>query len=264
MSIITLTTDYGTRDAYVAAVKGVILGIAPRANIVDVTHEIEPQNVRHGAFVLWQTARWFPRGTIHVVVVDPGVGSRRRILLGRFGGQYVLAPDNGLLSFIHEEAPADLLRVVEQRKYMLAEHSTTFHGRDIIAPVAAHLANGVPPEAFGPAAEGVEPLPIPFRAERKGDELRGAVLHVDRFGTLITNIHVDQLASLSNERRALSVNLGGTELGPIRSAFFEVAVGEALAFLGSGGLLEIAINRGRAADRFGSSATVSVRAENGR
>lgn len=258
MQIITLITDYGTRDQYVGALKGVILSIAPSVRVVDITHDIEPHNVLHGAFVLWQIHPWYPRGTIHLVVVDPGVGSDRRIILGRYGGQHVIAPDNGLVTLIHREMPVEAVYVVENRRYFLPHISTTFHGRDIMAPVAAHLANGLDPRECGRGTDRLEILPVAYRAEVDGDVVRGSVLYADRFGTLITNINEDQLPVSRVGPCKFDVLVNGTNIGPVRSAFFDVAQGEPVALIGSSGMLEIAINRGSAVERFGPAAAVRI------
>ncbi len=258
MPVITLTTDYGTRDYYVGALKGVIAGIAPSAIVVDVTHEIQPYDVLHGAFVLWRIWPCYPPGTIHVVVVDPGVGSSRRILLGLYGGQYVIAPDNGLMTLLHRDSPPDAVYVVENRKYFLPNPSSTFHGRDVMAPVAAHLANGVAPTDMGGSTDRLEILSIAHQATAGDAVLAGAVLHVDRFGTLITNISGDQIRHFARLHPGCEVWVNGAPVGPIRETFSDVGVGEPLALLGAAGLLEIAINRGRGVDRFGPPQTVCV------
>ncbi len=251
MSIVTLTTDYGTRDHYVGAMKGVILGIAPKTTIIDITHDVGPHDILHGAFVLWQSWRWYPHGTVHVVVVDPGVGSGRRIIVGQYACQYVVAPDNGLLTLLHRETPPEAMHVVENRRYFLPATSATFHGRDIMAPVAAHLAGGVRIRELGPVTDRIEMLSIAHRAEWAGQALSGSVLHVDRFGTIVTNIHREQLTAPRIRRRALEVWVGEVNIGPVRSTFSDVPEGEPVALIGGTGLLEIAINQGRAADRLG-------------
>lgn len=260
MAIITLLTDYGTGDGYVAALKGVIAGIAPDARVVDITHEVPPYDVAHAAFVLGQVWRWFPAGTIHVAVVDPGVGSARRILLGEFAGRFAVAPDNGLLTFVHHDHPTGRVWSVENTRYFLPDISSTFHGRDILAPVAAHLAMGVTGSSVGPATDQLERLPIPPRAERHAGGLRGQVVHVDRFGTLVSNIHQDQLPKADGDRDRLQVTIDGTPIGSIRKSFHEVPVGEPLAMVGGSGFLEIAVNQGRAVERFGASVTILVEA----
>jgi len=256
MAIIALLTDYGTRDHYAAALKGVIAGIAPQARVLDITHDVAPGDIAQGAFVLWQSWAWFPPRTVFVAVVDPGVGSSRRILLGQYDGRAVVAPDNGLLTWLHRECRCEALTVVENRDYLVPTVSATFHGRDIMAPVAAHLSNGVDPSKFGPATDRVEELPIPRCAHAQGEGWAGQVIHTDHFGTLVTNIHAEQLGS--HPIQAWRVTVNGASIGAIRLAFHEVAVGEPLAILGSSGFVEIAVNRGRAVDRFGPADQVRV------
>ncbi|GAG07261.1 unnamed protein product, partial [marine sediment metagenome] len=243
MSIVTLITDYGTRDYYVGALKGVILGIAPDVHIVDVTHDIEPHNVSHGAFVLRQIWPWYPSGTIHLAIVDPGVGSDRRIILGQYAGRCIIAPDNGLVTLVHRDIPVEAMYVVEDRRYFMPELSTTFHGRDMMAPVAAHLANGVKPRQFGRVTDRLEMLPGMHRAKATGDTVHGGVLYVDRFGTMVTNIGREQLIGTCGRDHVWEVLVNGIPIGPVRSTFSDVALGEPVAVIGSSGLLEIAVNQ---------------------
>ncbi len=258
--IITLTTDFGRRDHYVAAMKGVILSIAPTVRIVDVTHEIEPHNVIHGAFILRQIWPWYPPDTIHLAVVDPGVGSDRRIILGRYDGRYLIAPDNGLVTFVHRQTPAEMMHVVEDRRYFLPHLSATFHGRDIMAPAAAHLASGVKPRDFGRATDCLEVVPVAHRADKDGGVLRGTVLYADHFGNLVTNIGAEQLPS-GAARAGLVVFVDGGAIGPIRSTFCDVPASEPIALIGSGETLEIAVNCGNAVERFGPAPKVTVKIE---
>ncbi|MEK7710730.1 MAG: SAM-dependent chlorinase/fluorinase [Planctomycetota bacterium] len=257
MPIISLLTDYGTRDAYVGAIKGVILGIAPEATIVDVTHEIEPYNVAHAAFLLRQVWPWYPVGTVHLVVVDPGVGTERRIIVGKYAGQYVVAPDNGLVTWLHRDFACDAMHVAEDRRYFLPKLSATFHGRDIMAPVAAHLASGVKLRNFGRVADRLEMLPIAHRAERTERGWRGRAIYVDRFGNLVTNVQQEQLAP-PRSAEAWEVSVDDVNVGSIRMTFSDTAVGSPVAYFGGAGLLEIAINQGRAVERFGATPIVEV------
>jgi S-adenosyl-L-methionine hydrolase (adenosine-forming) len=265
--IVALTTDYGLRDHYVAAVKGVILSVAPNVRIIDVTHEIEPHNVIHGAFVLRQVWPWFPPGTIHVVVVDPGVGTSRRIIVGKYAGRFLVAPDNGLVTFLHRDFQAEAMHTVEDPRYFVPPQllghagglSNTFHGRDIMAPVAAHLANGVEPRSFGRMTDHLEFLSIPYQAEPTVNGFRGEVIYVDCFGTLVTNVRAEQLRRDRAASAAWHVSVDETELGPLRATFADAPPGECLALIGSSGYLEIAVNRGRAVDRFGRTPVIEVR-----
>jgi S-adenosylmethionine hydrolase len=250
MPIITLLTDYGFGDHYVGELKGVILTIAPEAQVVDITHDIEPFNVRQAAFVLQRVWARYPAGTVHLAIVDPGVGSDRRIILGQYAGRFVVAPDNGLVTWVHREYAPEAMFIVEDRRYFLPQLSSTFHGRDILAPVAAHLANGVKPRCFGRVTDRLEMLPIPHRAEATDRGWLGGVIYVDRFGTMVTNIRDEQLRTPRGEQRSWEVVVNGTSIGPIRTAFCDVASGTALAMIGGSGFLEIAVNQGSAAQRF--------------
>ena len=258
MPVVTLITDYGQSDHYVGALKGVILSIAPSVRIVDITHEIPPHGIQQGAFVLRQIHSLYPPDTVHLVVVDPGVGSSRRILLARYDGRYVVAPDNGLLTFVHRDLPTEAMYVVEDRRYFRLTVSSTFHGRDIMAPVAAHLAQGETPRLFGRLTDRIELLAIPHEAEFDGHVLRGRVLYVDRFGTLVTNIGRDQLVAVQGTGVVPEVRVGDVWVGPIRSTFSDVPPGEPVALIGGCGLVEVAVNRGRAIDRFGPAEAAQV------
>lgn len=258
MPIITLTTDYGTHDYYTGALKGVILDIAPDVRIVDITHNIEPHDVLRAAYIVRQTWPWYRAGTVHLAVVDPGVGSDRRIILGKYAGRYLVAPDNGLVTFVHHDMPAEALHAVENSDFFLPVQSATFHGRDIMAPVAAHLAMGKDPGEFGPAIDDPVLLPGEPEAVAAATEVRGRVLYVDRFGTLVTNIRPEHLAKLSPPKGSPEVWVNGTAIGPVRLTFGDVAVGEPVALIGGAGLLEVAINKGRAVEQFGPPENVRV------
>jgi len=240
--LITLTTDLGTRDAYVGVMKGVILSINPKATIVDLCHEIGPQNIRQAAFLLHISCPYFPGDAIHIVVVDPGVGTKRRLLLvisplGRF-----LAPDNGVLSYILGEGRFEAFELSNPR-YWLSPVSSTFHGRDILAPAAAHLSLGVSPGELGRMASGLVSFPIP-RPEKAPGSLRGEVLHIDAFGNLITNIRKDDLPE-----GALRVEIAGHSIEKLGRSY---AAGRGLlALVGSSGYLEIAVKNKSAARLLG-------------
>lgn len=239
--IITLLTDFGTTDHYVAAMKGVILTIAPQANLIDITHQLAPQIVMSGAFILHNTLPWFPPGTIHVVVVDPGVGSERRVIAGSWREQIIVAPDNGLVSFVQHQHPAKEIHEVTNSNFFLPEVSRTFHGRDIIAPTAAYLAIGRPLSSVGPAIEQPSMIDLP-QPRQKDDSLIGEIIHVDSFGNLITNItsaHTDGF-------KPSSIRLGEHTIPCISKTYDGVPQGAILALIGSSGHLEIAVNRGNA------------------
>lgn len=252
MRTIALITDFGTRDHYVGSIKGAILTIAPKVRIEDISHDIERHNVAHGALVLQQCWRSFPEETIFLVVVDPGVGSSRRMIVAKYADRYVVAPDNGLVSFVHGEWPTQGIHVLERRPYVLNDASPTFHGRDVMAPVAAHLASGVDMAAFGPSAGEVELLPVKLSGEIIEQAVHGVVIYVDAFGTLVTNISAEQIDGLGFPRARMSVSIDGRKVGPVRRTYSDVPVGECVALVGGSGLLEIAVNRGRADEFIGS------------
>jgi len=258
MPVITLLTDFGTRDHYVAAMKGVILQIAPTATLVDVTHDLDPQDVVKAAYVLRQVWNWYPAGTVHLAVVDPGVGTERRILAGRYAGQYVVVPDNGLISMVHHELRIEAIHVVENRKYMLAAVASTFHGRDIMAPAAAHLAAGVPPSHFGARTDHVAVLQLSPPTRTADHRLRGQVLCTDRFGNLITNITRLELLRAFGPGLAVRVSVGEQDIGPIRHTYAEVPRGQPLALIGSGDHLEVSVNCGDASQVLSAKAGAVV------
>lgn len=253
MPLITLLTDFGTRDQYVAAVKGVILQVAPTAVVVDVTHDIPPRDILRAALVLRQIWPWYPRGTVHLAVVDPGVGSRRRVIAGRYNGQFVVAPDNGLVSMVHHELRVEAVHSVENRRYMLPNISATFHGRDIMAPVAAHLATGLPIQKLGPVTDHLEILQFATPERLSDYTIVGRVLYVDRFGNLVTNIARGHLLSTYQHRTGVEVHLEGVRIGPVLASYHEVDPGQPLALIGGDDYLEIAVNCGDAAETLSAS-----------
>ena len=241
MTIITLTTDFGTTDYYVAALKGVVAGIAPAAQVIDITHEISAQNVRQAAYVLAAAVPFFPPGTIHVVVVDPGVGSARRPLAIASSNAMFVGPDNGVFTPVLDTTD---LRVVHLNRpeFWRPVISHTFHGRDIFAPVAAHLARGVALAELGDAINDPWKLDLEQPARLTAGGLQGEVVHIDRFGNLITNIPSSWLAG----QRWL-VRIAGQTLDGVQAAYASVAPGQLLALVSSGDTLEIAVREGNAA-----------------
>jgi S-adenosylmethionine hydrolase len=238
-SIITLTTDFGLGSRYVAAMKGVILSINPRATIVDLSHAVQPQDVRAGAIVLAETAPWFPAGSIHVAVVDPGVGSKRRIVYAQIGKQHFIAPDNGLLSRLAMiERPSKTVSV-DQPQHWMPEVSRTFHGRDIMAPVAARLSLGLPPEELGQPQQQLVEIPW-AEAEQVSNRIEGEVIEVDSFGNLITNITRAMLESVPN-RDAVLVSCEEHETQGVFATFSDQPTMTFMAHVGSTGRLELAI-----------------------
>lgn len=246
MTIITLLTDFGTSDSYVAEMKGVLSTYAPKATLVDITHDVSPGDVRAAQYLLSRTWMFFPEGTICVAVVDAGVGTDRRVLGATRFGRYFLAPDNGLLSFLSLNATFISIPV-------LPEAAPTFHGRDVFAPAAGRLATGGSLESLGTAITDpvYAPLPIPLT---EGDAVVGEVLYVDRFGTLVSNITPNALKPGAN------IHVGGVDVGPLRRTFADVASGALLAFTGSAGTVEIAVRDGSAMRLLGLSVGAEVRA----
>ncbi len=256
--IVTLTTDFGLRDPFVGAMKGVILGINRRVHLVDLTHEIAPQEILEGALALEAAVPFFPPGTIHLAVVDPGVGGSRRALGVSAGGQLFVGPDNGLLTFLFAE-PGWTAVSLEALAYRLPQVSRTFHGRDIFAPAAAYLSLDVLLHSFGPAV--ADPVQIPWPvARREGDVLVGEVVHVDRFGNLVTSIMARDLAPLGPEA-SLAVELGDMVISGCSSAYTEQSPGGLGALVGSSNRLEIFARGGNARQRLGVArgARVTVR-----
>jgi S-adenosyl-L-methionine hydrolase (adenosine-forming) len=245
---ITLTTDFGTSDHFVGTMKGVILGISPRARFVDITHEIAPQDVNEAAFVIAQAWRYFPKGSIHVVVVDPGVGSARRPILCEAEGQFFIAPDNGVLSMIFDSCRPKV-RVLSNEKLFLKKVSKTFHGRDVFAPAAAHLSKGLAPAKFGKLIQDFSRNFLSKPARLSRHDWSGVVLKTDRFGNLITNFHIDEFPEL--RERSLELRAGLERITRLAGTFAETALGELFAIVGSSGYVEVVVNQGSAAKRLG-------------
>jgi len=249
MKIVSLTTDFGLRDPYVAEMKAAILGISSNAVIVDVTHEVEKFNIRMGAYVLASAAPYFPKGTIHVAVVDPGVGTQRRPLLIQTGQGFFVGPDNGVLVLAAERQGIKSIHEITNQQLMLPHVSNTFHGRDVFAPAAAHLANGVPPADFGPEIQGVVKPEFAKVTFSKGG-LIGEVLHADGFGNIITNVSEEDLANL-NAQDSINVGMPNCEVRlKLGKTYAETKPKEALILVGSHGYVEIALNQGSAAEKF--------------
>lgn len=240
MDIITLTTDFGLDDPYVAAMKGAILSINPQVAIVDICHTIKPQNIAQAAFILSTTYHYFPEGAIHVVVVDPGVGTERGAVLLVTPSAFFLAPDNGVLSYIVEEAYELEAIALTNPHFWLSPVSSTFHGRDIFAPVAAHLSLGVPPRDFGEPIPSIFTLPTPRPQLGEDDVLVGHILHIDRFGNLITDIKREDLP-----RGKLFIEVGGHIIDGLSQSYAEGE--ELLAIIGSSERLEVSVKNSSAA-----------------
>jgi hypothetical protein len=262
--LISVTTDFGLDDGYVGTMKGVMSGIAPGAIFVDITQTIRPQDVQQTAYVLWTSLPYFPPEAVHLVVVDPGVGTSRRAIASRTAWGVLVGPDNGVFSYVWSGAPPDLTVALENPEYQRAAVSGTFHGRDIFAPAAAHIAAGVPLKEFGPVVNDPVRLPMPVM-EVSTHGIRGEVIYVDHFGNVITSIgrlvwegsllHLDPVFREAEPRvlnvSRLHVTVNDRDLGPIRRTYGEVGLGDPLALVGSEGMLEIAVNQGKGANVLG-------------
>ncbi len=265
MKFISLLTDFGVRDGYVGVMKGVIYGIAPDVQIADITHTISPQNVMEGALALGRAAPYFPDGTVHVAVVDPGVGTTRHPIAARIGRYAYVGPDNGLFTIVLQRAerrgePVQFVRL-DRRSYWLPEVSNVFHGRDIFAPVGAHLANGIPLEELGSPVSEIIRLELP-EVQPTPTGLRGQVISIDNFGNLATNIHRSDLPP--GEDR-LVVSVAGVEVHGLVRTFGSRPTGDLIALFGTGNDLIVSVVNGSAAERLGANvrvgAPVDVRVE---
>lgn len=246
MTIITLLTDFGTADSYVAEVKAVLLSRAPNVTIVDISHEVHPGDIRAGQYLLGRAWKHFPDGTIHLAIVDPSVGTERRAIAAESSGHRFVAPDNGLLSFLQQGARCVALPIPHVA-------APTFHGRDVFAPAAASLATGASLESLGTIITDPyhSPLPTP---RSDGLTVVGEVIYVDRFGTLVSNIPGNAV------QRGVRIQVEGTDAGSLSRTFRDVARGALVAFVGSGGTVEIAVRDGSAARMLGVGVGAEVRA----
>jgi len=253
--IVTLTTDFGQRDPFVGVMKGVILGICREATLIDLTHEVAPFDIREGAVALESAWRFFPMGTIHLAVVDPGVGGRRRGLALEAGGHYFVGPDNGLFSFALMREKWSAVSI-EASAYRRSEVSRTFHGRDIFAPAAGHLAAGVPLERLGPRITDPIQVPLP-QCRRAGDEIIGEVVGPDRFGNLLTSVAADMVSELAPDG-AIEVTLTGRQISGLASSYEASPPGVAAVIVGSSGRLEIFIRNASAQAVLGAAPGTEV------
>ena len=246
--LITLLTDFGLQDHFVGVMKGVIAAIAPHARVIDITHAVEPYNLAQARFLLAQSWPYFPQTTIHVAVVDPGVGSARRAILVEARGQRFAGPDNGIFSELLD-MPATKVRHITNAKLFLPDVSATFHGRDIFAPVAAHLAAGVAASRVGPLIADALREP-PIAAQRTSERTwTGQVVYVDRFGNLITSLRLADLPDLA--RQAFLLQAGPVQLAALAPNYASGPPGRPILVAGSSGYLEIAANQDSAASRLG-------------
>lgn len=267
-SIITLTTDFGLSDAYVAAMKGVMLGINPKAKLIDICHNIKPQDIHQAGFVLSTACSYFPRRTVHLVVVDPGVGSERRVIILRTPSADFVAPDNGVLSYVIQslakpvplkgqqaELGPELQAVaITKPEFWRSPVSSTFHGRDILAPVAARLSLGAAPADFGEAITSVVMLPLSCPYQAADGSLVGHIIHIDSFGNLITNIRGDDLPQA---RGVITVEVGNQRISGLSRTYADS--GGLLAVIGGGGYLEVSLSGGSASALLGAEVGDEVR-----
>jgi S-adenosyl-L-methionine hydrolase (adenosine-forming) len=258
--IITLTTDFGANDHLVGSMKGVILNINPAARIVDINHNVVPYDILDGALAIGNAYKYFPPRTVHVVVVDPGVGTDRRPLLVSGEKQFFVAPDNGVLSVIYDREPCTVRHITAQH-YFLNPVSATFHGRDIFAPTAAWLSKAFQTEAFGEVITDFVRFGLP-KAKSNGQAVKGIVLRVDAFGNLMTNLTVEEIPiEVVDAGGPIKLSVNGKPVLKFTQTFAEGNPGEPIAFLGSAGYVEIAVNRGNAARALGANRGAEVTLE---
>lgn len=248
MTVITLTTDFGAGDYEAGVLKGVIWNIAPGVNIADLSHDISPQDVMEAALLLWRTAPYFPDGTVHVTVVDPGVGTSRRGLAAQIGKQYFVGPDNGLFTLVAARAEdhheTSIFIHLDRPQYWLTEISSVFHGRDVFAPVAAHLAAGTPLNSLGTTIYDPVRLEIPL-PDKTQTGWRGQVIHIDHFGNLSTNLNAGNIKRM----KEVILTIKGEQIVGLVSTFGERPIGTLIAMMDSSGLLAISVVNGSAAQR---------------
>ena len=263
--VISLTTDFGLSDPFVGVMKGIIAGICPSANVIDVTHAVPAFNLLEGALAIWQAWRYFPAQTVHVVVVDPGVGSARQAVVAHMRDAWFIAPDNGVLTLVEREIRRDGSAIrcwqISNPKYMLPKQSNTFHGRDLFAPAAAHLTTqiergAVAPETFGAEIEGLIQLPVPEPIHKSDGSIEGVILKSDKFGNLLTNLAAKDLP---DDLAGFSVEIGSWCITRFCHFYAEAEPDDLFAIVGSSGLLEIAMNRGSAKESTGMDAGTRLR-----
>jgi hypothetical protein len=245
VSVVGMLTDFGLKDHYVGVMKGVMLSINPQLNIIDLSHDIEPHDVMNAYFLLQNSYRYFPKGTIFVVVIDPGVGSQREIICVLTAEYTFLAPDNGILSFLYRVDDVKTIYAITNRKYFLDEISATFHGRDIFAPVAAHLSLGLHPSKLGEQLHSMLRLGYSEPKVHVGGIIDGEVISIDRFGNLITNISSEYL----QEKTKIELTIKGKRIEEICKFYDAKKAGELVAIIGSSGNIEVSVTRGNAAKK---------------
>jgi len=242
--IITLLTDFGTKDHYVASMKGVILSINPQCTLIDITHQVSPHDIQEGALVLASCYSYFPKGTIHLSVVDPGVGGIRKPILLFTQNYFFVGPDNGLFTLIAQREKVKKVIILTEQKYFLSKVSTTFQGRDIFAPVAAHLSLGVRPNAFGYEIDSVKKLGFETPVVKEG-KLLGKIVHIDNFGNLVSNID-EKIFVRFTMGHPYVISVGKRKIHCLGKGYWEGKPGAPVALFGSSGFLEISINKGNA------------------
>ena len=261
--VITLLTDFGLQDEYVGVMKGVILSINPMVNLVDITHNIIRHDIKQAALIVNASFRYFPKGSIHLIVVDPGVGGKRKVLCLQHEGHFFVAPDNGVLTMVIQDGKMEKICAITNRRYFLKPVSDTFHGRDIFAPTAAHLSKGVDMLRLGeeiPLSDitGLD-VPVPFVSAT--DELVGTVISIDHFGDLVTNISLATFERFMDDARSkkVMIRLGRSKIQGVSKSYDSVKIGSPVAIFGSRNLLEISLNQGDARTYFKARIGQTVR-----
>jgi S-adenosylmethionine hydrolase len=260
-AVITLTTDYGTSDHLVGTLKGVILKINPEVTIVDITHHVTPYDLLDGALAIGSAFSYFPPRTIHVVVVDPGVGTERRPILATADNQYFIAPDNGVLSLVYESDPNTVVRHATAEHYYHQPVSKTFHGRDVFAPLAAWLSKGWQTAAMGEEIQDYKRFALP-RPKAGDGALKGVVIRVDSFGNLVTNFRQEDLPNGAASGSELKLQIGTHTVTRLVDTFALGNANEPIAYFGSNGYMEVAINKGNAAKTLGLGRGAAVTLQN--
>jgi hypothetical protein len=257
--IVALLTDFGLKDHYVGVMKGVILGVNPDARIIDISHDVPSQAILEGYFLLSNTYRYFPAGTVFVAIVDPGVGSDRAVIAVETDRYVFLAPDNGLLGFLEKDGGVRRIIAVTQRRYFLEPVSNTFHGRDVFAPVAGHLSAGLDPASLGAEAGRMVRIAPPAPKFTREGVIVGQIVSIDRFGNLVTNIPGDRLCAAD----AVEVRVGKATIREIVPSYAAARRGQLLAIVGSTGNLEISVNQGNARKKTGAKVGDAVKIRHG-
>ncbi len=256
--IITLITDFGLKDEYVGLMKGVMLDINPKLRIVDISHYVSPQDIIWASYLSYYSYKYFPKGSIHLAIVDPGVGSNRGIICIKVDGYIFICPDNGIITKVIEHKRPNEIHEVKNKEYFLKNTSNTFHGRDIFAPIAAHLSLGANCKDLGPKIKDVKKINLP-RPKQSVKAIEGEVIHIDRFGNIITNIEENMIDKLKANSEFVTVKIKNKKIKGISNSYQDVRKGQFLAIIGSRGLLEISANNKNIADILSIQAKKKVR-----